>query len=174
MDKYCKVIKGIVLKDKAPRTIIDAINDIWIVGGGIFVDNLHVTVDAACLAKNSKTNYTGYSPLKLLTGCNLSYPDVTNDSVSTMNILGPQEAFANKVDTINTARKAVKEIETSQKIKTIMKSKILPHREEKYKPGDRVIFHGSNGVHGRWFPAEVLGISRKIEFLFLNFFCYFG
>ena len=53
-----------------------------------------------------------------------------NDSITTMNILGPQEAFANKLEIINTSRKVVRKIETFKKINLIKKSKILLHKKK--------------------------------------------
>ena len=35
MDEFTKVIKGKVIKNKEPSTIVKAIHDIWIVGGGL-------------------------------------------------------------------------------------------------------------------------------------------
>ena len=231
MDEFTKVIKGKVIANKDPATIVDGIHDLWIVGGGLgpgkpskgfFADNggefigrevvelanaqgisinhtaanaphmngsiernhavvdsilrkvrdehpkmkIQDALDTACMCKNSEVNHSGFSPLQILSGINPAFTDAANDSLTVCNDLNPDDRYFHRFQTIRTARAAVREVETEDKIKRILRAKIQPHKSVNWQTGDKIIFMLRN-KNGKvtWEKGQIIGVCDKVAFI---------
>ena len=92
------------------------------------------------MSRNSEINYTGLSPLLIMTGLNPSFPDPANDSLTTTNTVRNDDPYLSRFTALKVARMAAREVEAEEKVKKIMKSKAQPHNSICWEIGDKALF----------------------------------
>ena len=223
IDMFSRLVRGKVIRNKQPKTIIDAITFEWIAAGfgppkKILVDNggefanyelndfseqlnfevcvtsafspwsnglcekNHAVVDKsvnklmedgysleialiwAINAKNTLYNYSGFSPIQIVTGQNPYYPGVS------YNLLPANETADHLTDSVQEhlnamylSRKAYLEAENSERIKRALKRPLRDVHQD-FNLGD-IVFYKRPNIE-RWKgPAKIVGKDGKTMFL---------
>ena len=113
-------------------------------------------IDTACMCKNSEINYTGFSPLQVYTGSNPSFLEIGNDSITITNNIKNNDAEFERMNVLRKGRMAVREAESSDKLKRILKARAQPHKSVPWAIGDNAVFLLKSKL------ARLLGRSVKL------------
>jgi len=190
VDDATRLIRGRVIQDKEPETIIDAIDKLWINGGGMgpglperaffsdnggeFVDlmvekirrdeprmSMQEAVNQAAWAQNTIINHQrGFSPFQLVYGRNPGIPGVSECSTGALEELSPNEISRGIFDRMNRIRLEFLKNETDWRLKTAMKDNLPTTSKIIHELGDRVVFR--DGKDGRRHEGKIVGFDGPV------------
>ena len=86
--------------------------------------SLEVALAWAVNAKNSTSNYSGFSPYQLVLGPNPNLPSVLTDDLPALEGKSEQDSMAVHLNVLHVARKAFVKAKTSERIRRVLRHKV--------------------------------------------------
>ena len=122
--------------------------------------SLETAVAWAVSAKNSLIGHQGYSPNMLVFGKNTNFPNVLTNELPALETKISSKTVEDNLKTMNNARKAFIQAESSEKIKRALKHRIRSCNDAVFDKGDKVYY--KRNKDRRWKgPASVIGQDNK-------------
>ena len=122
--------------------------------------SLEDAVSWAVSAKNSLSNFHGFSANQLIFGSNPNIPSVLVNSPPALECISTSETVAKNLNAMHAARRAFIKSESSEKLQRALKHQIRSGGSERFETGDMVYFKRPNV--DRWMgPGSVIGRENK-------------
>ena len=125
--------------------------------------SLEVALAWTVNAKNSISNYSGFSPYQLVLGQNPNLPSVLTHCLPALEGKSEQDPVTVHLNALHAARKAFVKADTSERIRRALRHKVRV-AEESFQLGDKIFY--KRNYDNRWRgPAKVIGQDGKIVYV---------